>query len=86
MRCSGERRATVLIYLNSVPHDGGGGTHFPELGVRVQPRREGGVFFENYLPQEPRRGDRRSLHQGEPTTRSTKMALNVWIRARPFRL
>jgi prolyl 4-hydroxylase len=82
----GERRATVLIYLNAIPDDGGGGTHFPELAVRVQPRRDGGVFFENYVEVNPHRGDARSLHQGEPPTRTTKFAVNVWIRARSFRL
>lgn len=82
----GERRVTVLVYLNAVPEDGGGGTFFPELGVRVQPKRNGAIYFENYLESSPRRGNPRCLHQGEAPTRSTKWAVNVWIRARAFRL
>lgn len=82
----GERRATVLIYLNAIPDNGGGGTFFPELNVRVQPKKDGGIYFENYLANEPRRGDARCLHQGEPPTRTTKWAVNIWIRARKFHL
>ena len=82
----GERRVTVLVYLNAIPEGGGGGTSFPELDVRIQPKRDGAVYFENYLESEPRRGDTRCLHQGEPPTRTTKFAVNVWIRARAFRL
>lgn len=82
----GERRLTVLVYLNSVPDDGGGGTRFPELGVRVRPRKHGGVLFENYRAESPHRGDARCLHEGEAPSRSTKLAANIWIRARSFRL
>ena len=82
----GERRATVLIYLNSVAADGGGATHFPELrDLRVPPKRNGAVYFENYAPNATR-GDARCMHQGEPPKATTKFAVNVWVRSRRFRL
>mgnify|MGYP002851813226 CR=1 FL=1 len=86
----GERRLTVLIYLNDLddldePATAGGATSFPELGVRVRPQHTSAIYFENYVEGELR-GDGRCLHQGEAPTASTKFAVNVWIRARPFKL
>ena len=86
----GERRLTVLIYLNDLddldePATAGGATSFPELGVRVRPQHTSAIYFENYV-EGALRGDGRCLHQGEAPTASTKFAVNVWIRARPFKL
>ena len=81
----GERRMTILIYLNAIASGGGGATNFPELEVRVPPTKRGAVLFENYALNATR-GNGRCLHQGEPPSATTKFAANVWVRARRFRL
>ena len=80
----GERRLTMLLYLNSLPDgDEGGGTNFRVLGLRVRPRAQSALVFDNYLEGEVR-GDMRCMHAGEPPKLGTKFAVNVWIRANKF--
>ena len=53
--------------------------------MRVPPTKNAALLFENYVENRAR-GDGRVLHQGEPPTSTTKFAVNVWVRARRFRL
>jgi prolyl 4-hydroxylase len=76
---SGQRVATLLVYLNDAA---GGETYFPETGLAVSPRRGHGLYFE-YANQ---RGelDRRSAHGAAPVERGEKWIVTQWMRERPF--
>lgn len=74
----GQRVKTIFAYLNDV--EGGGETEFPRLGVRIAPRRGGGVLFRNVdLDGRP---DSASLHAGCPVTSGEKWLATLWIRER----
>lgn len=80
VRC-GQRRYTAFVYLNDV--DAGGETDFPELGVRISPKRGRAVLFHNVKAGgEP---DPRTLHAGLPVERGEKWLATLWIRERPAR-
>jgi prolyl 4-hydroxylase len=77
----GQRLDTFFVYLNDLePHEQGGSTHFPELNVKVKPRRGTAVFWKNCLPGSQRL-DTRMNHAGLPPQHSIKYGLNIWTRA-----
>jgi prolyl 4-hydroxylase len=77
---SGQRVATLIVYLNNVA--AGGETVFPEVGVRVAARQGNGLYFE----YANRRGqvDHRSLHAGAPVAEGEKWVVTKWVRERRF--
>jgi prolyl 4-hydroxylase len=75
----GNRVATVLLYLNSVP--AGGGTFFPEIDMRVFPHMGLGLFFRSVKDGQI---IQRSLHAGEPILRGEKWIASKWIRERAY--
>lgn len=77
---SGQRVASMLVYLNDVA--GGGDTVFPELGLKVAPRRGSAVCFE--YANSAGQLDHATLHAGAPITSGEKWVLTKWMRARPF--
>ena len=77
----GQRLHTVFSYLADV--EDGGETEFPQLGVRIAPRRGRVVHFVNLLPNgEP---DARTLHAGLPVRAGTKWLATLWTRERRYR-
>ncbi|CAM9687305.1 unnamed protein product [Ectocarpus fasciculatus] len=71
----GQRVCTVLVYLNDVPS--GGCTAFPQLGMKVQPKKGMAVvFFPATLDGAL---DSRLLHAAEPAI-DTKWVSQIWIR------
>jgi prolyl 4-hydroxylase len=77
---SGQRVATMVIYLNDVEE--GGETVFPEAGFAAAPRRGGALWFEycNAAGQL----DPRSLHAGATPLSGDKWIVTKWMRQRRF--
>jgi prolyl 4-hydroxylase len=77
---SGQRVATLIVYLNDVGH--GGETIFPRAGVSVLPKKGNAVFFKylNSLGQL----DSLSLHGGAPVHRGEKWIMTKWVRESAF--
>lgn len=78
LRRGGQRVGTVVIYLNE-PEEGGG-TYFPETGLRIQPRRGNAVFFRYAQPQ----AHTLTLHGGDPVLRGEKWIATKWLREGEF--
>mmetsp|Transcript_52843 Transcript_52843/g.109276 ORF Transcript_52843/g.109276 Transcript_52843/m.109276 type:complete len:364 (+) Transcript_52843:43-1134(+) len=83
---AGEQRShTLLVFLNDIPEeDGGGHLHFPELGLHILPRAGDAVLWPNLTDAgEP---DPQALHEGVAPVSCEKIAMNVWVAERPFTL
>lgn len=72
----GQRIATLVIYLNTVP--AGGETNFPNLDLSVRARQGCGVYFE-YTDRESEL-DERCLHAGVPVVQGEKWIATKWLR------
>mmetsp|Transcript_107894 Transcript_107894/g.240724 ORF Transcript_107894/g.240724 Transcript_107894/m.240724 type:complete len:297 (+) Transcript_107894:58-948(+) len=79
----GHRSTTVFLYLNDLPPQSGGETHFLRLGLRVRPQRGAAVIWNN-LTHEGRR-DERMVHQGLPPKDARKFGMNCFFRSVPVR-
>lgn len=80
----GQRVVTLFVYLNDLPQEEtGGGTVFPEAGVRIKPQRGAAALWYNVRPDG--RVEPRTLHSGEALAHPTsiKYGLNIWGRGRP---
>jgi prolyl 4-hydroxylase len=84
----GQRVATVLIYLNTLPPGVGGETRFPRLGggagAAFRPEQGSAlVFFPCTLDAQL---DPLALHAAEPITAAneTKYVAQIWIRQGVF--
>lgn len=75
---SGQRVATVLVYLNAP--EAGGETVFPQAGLSILPRMGSAVCFV-YPHPEPHS---HTLHGGGPVVVGEKWVATKWLRQRPF--
>lgn len=81
-RGCGPRLYTVLVYLNDDFE--GGETDFPEVGIRIKPKKGTAIIFQNIdenfdvIPE--------SMHAGCPVSNGTKWIANKWIRVWPMEL
>lgn len=76
----GQRRATLLVYLNDVPL--GGATAFRDLGVAVQPKAGRALLFcPSDVDGVP---DDRTLHAGEPPLAGEKWIAQLWLHEREY--
>ena len=73
---SGNRIATIIIYLNDSDAD----THFPKLDISIKPRTGRClVFFPCHMDGTP---DLRTLHEARRVTVGQKYILQTWLRQR----
>jgi hypothetical protein len=80
-KASGNRRATLLIYLNSLSTSAGGATCFKDLNVQVKPDLgKALLFFPTYQDGE---NDERTLHCGQVAF-DTKYIAQIWIHEKPY--
>ncbi|CAB3749064.1 2OG-Fe(II) oxygenase [Paraburkholderia humisilvae] len=77
---SGQRIATLIMYLNNV--DSGGETLFIESGFSVLPRKGNALYFQygNRLGQT----DPASAHAGRPVVAGEKWIATKWLHPRRF--
>jgi prolyl 4-hydroxylase len=80
----GLRFATLLVYLNDLPEDAGGETHFPKLNATVRPRAGHAVFFMNVDPNDHTKHHPLSKHASLDLKKGTKWICNLWIRCKPY--
>jgi len=75
---------TVLIYLNDIPKEYGGGTSFPNLKLSIQPVKNAALYFRNL--KKNGEGHQDTLHAGNPleTSEIQKFAINSWIHEKDF--
>jgi prolyl 4-hydroxylase len=78
---AGDRRLTVLLYLDEPA--AGGETAFPCLGLAVRAVPGRLLVWANLLPDGS--VDRTMLHASRPVERGTKATLVNWARQRPLR-
>ena len=72
----GQRIATIVIYLNTVPR--GGETSFPSLDLSVRARAGNAVYFE--YSNSDSELDERCLHAGVPVEEGEKWIATKWLR------
>ncbi|MGR8931652.1 MAG: 2OG-Fe(II) oxygenase [Gammaproteobacteria bacterium] len=77
---SGQRVATLVMYLNNVTE--GGETVFPDAGLRISPKRGAAAYFSyfNSLGQV----DPATLHGGAPVLAGEKWIATKWMRQRRY--
>ena len=74
---AGNRVATVLLYLTDVKE--GGETDFPDLNIRVSPKKGRVIYFET-SHKGTEQGLKLSRHAAMPVIRGEKIAVNLWFR------
>jgi prolyl 4-hydroxylase len=72
-----QRIKTICLYLNDV--ESGGSTSFPNLDLKVSPKKGKAVFFEN-INTDNKQPYIESLHAGEPILQGEKWLATLWIR------
>ncbi|KAL4427879.1 hypothetical protein ABPG75_001968 [Micractinium tetrahymenae] len=84
LEAGGQRLVQVVVYLNTLDREQGGGTHFSHPcmdGLTVQPRRgDALIFFPAFADG---KFDDRMAHCGEVVRLGEKWILNTWACQRP---
>lgn len=77
---AGQRRATLLIYLNDTFE--GGETVFPKIGKIIQPKQGKGILFWNTTDTEEIIPE--SMHRGNPVKNGEKWICTKWSHVREY--
>ena len=78
----GNRFATILVYLTTLDDNEKGRTIFPNIDLKITPKRGDAIYFENMKDGQV---DYRLLHEGEPLKNTkNKYILNIWIREKEY--
>jgi len=77
----GQRSWTAMAYLNSV--DEGGGTHFTNLGINIEPKPGVLLVWNNALPDGLPNED--TMHAGTPVLKGSKYVITKWYRTRRWK-
>lgn len=77
----GQRSWTAMAFLNQV--EGGGETHFTNVGIQIEPKPGVLMVWNNALPDgTPNEG---TMHAGTPVVRGAKYVITKWYRTREWR-
>ncbi|QUL39177.1 2OG-Fe(II) oxygenase [Erythrobacter sp. JK5] len=77
----GQRSWTAMAYLNTVEE--GGGTHFTEIGINIQPKPGVLLVWNNATPDG--RPNEATMHAGTPVVKGSKYVITKWYRTRRWR-
>ena len=77
----GQRSWTAMAYLNEVEE--GGGTHFTEIGINIEPKPGVLLVWNNALPDGQPNVE--TMHAGTPVIRGSKYVITKWYRTREWR-
>lgn len=77
----GQRSWTAMAYLNEVEE--GGGTHFTEIGINIEPKPGVLLVWNNALPDGS--PNENTMHAGTPVVKGTKYIITKWYRTREWK-
>ncbi len=77
----GQRSWTAMAYLNEVEE--GGGTHFTEIGINIEPKPGVLLVWNNALPDGS--PNENTMHAGTPVIKGTKYIITKWYRTRVWK-
>ena len=70
----------MFFYLNTLDSSNAGGeTHFPELEIKVPPKRGRMVLWANIRDDDPSQLDERVMHEALPVLEGEKRGAQYWI-------
>lgn len=77
----GQRSWTAMAYLNEVEQ--GGGTHFTEIGINIEPKPGVLLVWNNAKPDGSPNQD--TMHAGTPVLAGSKYVITKWYRTRTWK-
>ena len=77
----GQRSWTAMAYLNDVEE--GGGTHFTEIGINIEPKPGVLLVWNNALPDGT--PNEATMHAGTPVVKGSKYVITKWYRTRKWK-